>query len=68
MYGGRDWGLFFGVLDYFTFILGLSGSNGVLLFVPRLYLSLGLAGTNGINWVCVLYFPGQSDISYVFYG
>ena len=41
---------------------------GFLLFVPLTSSSLGLAGTNDIDWVSVPYFPGQGDLSYVFFG
>ena len=33
-----------------------------------LHLSLGVAGTNGVNWVSVLYFPDEGDLSCVFSG
>jgi hypothetical protein len=64
---GEFW-VFFGLFYCFSFILGLSHSNGFLLFVPRFHLSLGLAGTNDINWVFVLYFPDQGDLNCVFSG
>ena len=41
---------------------------GFLLFVPLTSSILGLASTNDINWVSVLYFPDQGDLSYVFSG
>ena len=41
----------------FTFILGLFGFNGFFYLFPWFHLSLGLAGTNGINSVSFLYFP-----------
>ena len=39
----------------------------LLLFVPLISSVLGLSA-NGINWVSVLYFPGQGDLSYVIFG
>ena len=38
---------------------------GFSLFVTLIYLSLALAGANDINWISVLYFPDQGNLSSV---
>ena len=41
---------------------------GILLFVPLTSSVLGSAGTDDINWVSAVYFPGQGDLSYLLSG
>ena len=41
---------------------------GLCYLFLLLHLSLGLAGTNGINWVSVLYLPDQGDLSCIYSG
>ena len=38
---------------------------GVLVICPPDFILLGLAGTNGVNWISVLYFHDQRDSRHV---
>ena len=64
-----SWGCWVYSLVCYTLIFILSWLQ--CFFSYYLFLTssvVGLAGTNDIDWVSVLYFPGQEDLSYVFSG